>query len=516
MSDIIFSPLKWRNLTVKNRIFRSNVTGRFDNYDGSGTQTRINWEEKFARGGVDGPPWGVGAIISSFTPIEVRGRVLPEYATIDDNNKIPFWRAVGEKVHRYNCKFIMQLSHSGRQRDIPGIENENNFGLSATDSSDPIHGLLCEALEKKDIRRIVKGFAQGARRAREAGLDGVELHATNGYLFTQFLSSGINDREDEYGGSLENRYRFLGDVIKAIRREVGDDFHLQVKTNGVDHNDVIPGDDPGNTIEDSIQICQWAQRDGADALHISTGSVFPHPLNPPGHWPFEYAAIVYDIMLSSGTKTLSRYFAFREKSLRPAFKKIWYRLKKNRPFQGVSLEDAARIRAGVNIPVISTGGYQQASFIRNAINSGKCDAVAIARPLIANNDLLAQWKAGRDIPHNPCTYCNKCLINAPKNPLGCYELDRYDGDYEAMIEEIMSVFHPLPKYITTRTPITRKRRFKGVELTPTGKPDGIGTPDLNDQVISVVSADKTKLKLDSALKSGLKSVRAFRSLFDRR
>lgn len=496
MSDTIFTPLNFRNLSVKNRIFRSNVTGRFDNYDGSGTQTRINWEEKFARGGVDGPPWGVGAIVSSFTPIAVRGRVLPEYATIDNDDKIPFWRAVGEMVHNYDCKFIMQLSHSGRQRDIPGIENENDVGLSATGQSDPIHGFLCRALTKKEIEEIVEGFAQGARRAREAGLDGVELHATNGYLFTQFLSSGINDRTDEYGGSLENRYRFLGDVIKAIRHEVGHDFHLQVKTNGVDHNNVIPTEGAGNTIEDSIKICQMAEKNGADAFHISTGSIFPHPLNPPGHWPFEYVAIVYDIMLSSGTKTLSRYFSFRKKILRPVFRSLWYRMKNNFPFQGVSLEDAARIKAAVNVPVISTGGYQQASFIRNAIESGKCDAVSIARPLIANNDLLAQWRAGRDVPHNPCTYCNKCLINAPKNPLGCYELDRYDGDYDAMIKEIMSVFHPLPTYKTTPSTLQPKRPFKGVSFPPSDELDGIGKPPLNDQVISVVMGARPKTPED--------------------
>ena len=114
--DVIFQPLKFRNLTVKNRLFRSNVSGRFDNYDGSGSQARINWEESFARG-------GVGAIISSFVPVHIRGRILPNYAMIDSDDKIPFWRAVGEAVHRHDCKFLMQLSHGGRQRDNPGIEN---------------------------------------------------------------------------------------------------------------------------------------------------------------------------------------------------------------------------------------------------------------------------------------------------------------------------------------------------------------------------------------------------------
>ena len=123
--DPIFQPLKFRNLTVKNRLFRSSISGRFDNYNGSGNQARINWEEKFARG-------GVGTIISSFVPVHVRGRILPNYAMIDHDDKIPFWRKVGEKVHAYDCKFIMQLSHGGRQRDVPGVENLMNKALSST------------------------------------------------------------------------------------------------------------------------------------------------------------------------------------------------------------------------------------------------------------------------------------------------------------------------------------------------------------------------------------------------
>ena len=88
----MFQPLQFRNLTIKNRIVRSNVAGRFDNYDGSGTQTRINWELKFARG-------GVGAIISSFVPVHIRGRIVPNYATIDCDERIPFWKKLGEAVH---------------------------------------------------------------------------------------------------------------------------------------------------------------------------------------------------------------------------------------------------------------------------------------------------------------------------------------------------------------------------------------------------------------------------------
>ena len=147
--DVIFQPLKFRNLTVKNRLFRSNVSGRFDNYDGSGTQTRINWEESFARG-------GVGAIISSFVPVHIRGRILPNYAMIDSDDKIPFWRAVGEAVHRHDCKFLLQLSHGGRQRDNPGIENFRRKGLSSTSRMDTFHGLLCEAMTLREIKESGK------------------------------------------------------------------------------------------------------------------------------------------------------------------------------------------------------------------------------------------------------------------------------------------------------------------------------------------------------------------------
>src|SRR5439155_26975126 len=140
--------VRFRTLTVKNRLFRSNVTGRFDNYDGSGTQARINWEEQFARG-------GVGAILSSFVPVSIRGRVQPNYAPIDDDDKIPFWRRVGEAVPRHERKYSLQLSHSGRQRDIPGVEKVMNEGRPAPRGADALHGLLCNTLTSAAIPEVI-------------------------------------------------------------------------------------------------------------------------------------------------------------------------------------------------------------------------------------------------------------------------------------------------------------------------------------------------------------------------
>ena len=430
--DTIFQPLKFRNLEIKNRIVRANMSGRFDNYDGSGNQARINWETKFARG-------GVGAIVSSFVPITIQGRVLPNYATIHRDEHIPFWRAVGESVHRHDCKFLMQLSHSGRQRYIAGVEFSK--GLSSTGKPDPLHGFRCDQLTIPQIKEVVQAFAAGARRARLAGLDGVELHGANGYLFTQFLSPAINDRKDEYGGSLENRARFPLEVIRAIRAEVGRDFHVQYKISATDYNnDLFFWESKGTTIQDSVQVCQWLEEAGVDAIHVSSGSMFPHPRNPAGDMPLKALVENYDVMLSSGAHTRRNYLAFALWPFSRLFRWQWTRHHQGR-IEGINLPDSAAIKRAVKIPVICTGGFQTASVIRSSIDAGQCDAVSIARPLVANNDLVKMFAQGLDRAPRPCTYCNKCLLYAAKNPFGCYEESRYDSR-EDMLREVMSVFEP--------------------------------------------------------------------------
>ena len=151
----IFSPLTFRNLTIKNRVLRSNVAGRFDNYDGTGAQPRINWEVKFARG-------GVGAIISSFVPVHPRGRILPNYATIVSDDRIPFWRALGKAVHEHDCKYILQLSHGGRQRDIPTIDYPARSELDVEERS------AARVRMRGDDARADQGNGAGVCRGRTA------------------------------------------------------------------------------------------------------------------------------------------------------------------------------------------------------------------------------------------------------------------------------------------------------------------------------------------------------------
>ena len=204
------------------------------------------------------------------------------------------------------------MSHGGRQRDIPGIEFP--IGLSSTDRKDPMHGFECERMTTADIKETVAAFAEGARRAREAGLDGVELHGANGYLITQFLSSAINDREDEYGGSLENRARFVIDIVKAIRARVGADFHLQMKISAAEHNNallLLRLEKPGNTVADSVAGVPVAGRRPASTRSMSRPAARSRirATRPAATCRSTSSAQTYEQLASSGADTFRNFLA---------------------------------------------------------------------------------------------------------------------------------------------------------------------------------------------------------------
>lgn len=427
--DAIFEPLEFQNLTVRNRIFRAPMTGRMDHYDGSGTDVRINFEVKHAK-------TGIGAIISAHTPVHVRGILVPGVAMIDRDARIPFWRELVRRVHEQGCPYIIQLVFSGRQREVTELV-QYETGLSSTDKPEFIRGTPCEQMTKEQIEMVVEAHAQAARRAREAGVDGIEINAASGFLPNQFLSKSINERTDEYGGSLENRARLSIEIVRAIRKQVGDDYHVQFKISAVERvRQAYPWLREGNTIEDSIQVCKWLEEAGVDGFHVTTGTTNPHPSMPPGRFPVRESARHFDMFSQRhalGTLLLRT-------PVKTLFRRRWEKFSRGRE-EGIVLPDAAALKQAVSVPVICTGGFQTASLIRKAIEEKKCDAVSIARPLLANPDLVQLFAAGIDRPPNPCTYSNKCLINFLSSPIGCYDETRY-ASREEMVREIMSIYEP--------------------------------------------------------------------------
>ncbi|MEO5742077.1 MAG: NADH:flavin oxidoreductase, partial [Vicinamibacterales bacterium] len=284
-TDPIFQPLTINGLTLKNRIVRSSLGGRIDYYDGSMSDARIAWDRRFARG-------GVSAIISSNAGIRTDGIAVPGYASIDHDRTIPSWRTLVREVHKYDCRYIIQLHFSGRQRDLPRKEFVDVLPMSATDKPDLLYGLRARRMTIPEIHELVQDYARAARRARATGADGIEIVACNGYILHQFLSSAINDRTDEYSGDLKARARIVLEVLAAVRAAVGRDFFVSMKLSGRDEHNASAwplNRTTGNTIDDTMKVSRWLADAGLDAIHLSQGDSFPHPLVPAGLLPADDA-----------------------------------------------------------------------------------------------------------------------------------------------------------------------------------------------------------------------------------
>ena len=192
-------------------------------------------------------------------------------------------------------------------------------------------------------------------------------------------------------------------------------------------------------------MCKWLEAAGVDAIHVSSGSYFPHPTNPAGELPIDELKKTYDTLVSSGLLTFRNYLFFRGRLTGELFKRRWDRARGDiKNVQGMNLPNAHRIKQAVGIPVLCTGGFQTASVIEQALAGGLCDVVTLARPLIANNNLVQMFANGENHPRrSPARTATSAWSTRCENPLGCYEADRFSSRDE-MVREIMTVFSPPP------------------------------------------------------------------------
>jgi 2,4-dienoyl-CoA reductase-like NADH-dependent reductase (Old Yellow Enzyme family)/thioredoxin reductase len=359
----LFEPFRFRTFEVKNRIVMPPMAIYIPGSEGFVKERLIDYYRARAKG-------GVGYIVVNATVVsEPSGRSHPNQTRITDDKYIDGLSELVDVIHEYDVKTSIQLYHSGRQRYgmIAGPPT-----LSPSGIPDPVRKDPTRAVTVEEIQTLIQEYADGARRAQEAGFEGVEVHCAHGYLLAGFLSPFQNKRTDDYGGNVWNRTRIVREILAAIRAEVGDDMLLQVRINGSDY---VNG---GNDLEASKEISKILVDAGAEVMHVSAG------MAPSGQYTFLPAAIPqgYNVGLAEGIK------------------------------------DAV----GPDVPVIAVGALEDPVFGEQVLARGKVDLVAFGRPLFADPDMPNKAKEGRLAEIAPCLRCSKsagvwpedmrCTVNA--------------------------------------------------------------------------------------------------------
>ena len=269
MYTLLCQPFKLGNMTLKNRMVMPPMVVSYATIDGYTTDRNIAYYEARAKG-------GIGLIIQEATYIHPLGQILGNEQGISDDKYIPGLRKLTQAVHQHGAKMAVQLIHGGRAAYLPdGTQPMGPSPIPAPGKAVP------KELTPGEISRIVKNFAEAAVRAKQAGYDGIEIHAAHNYLIDQFISPASNHRQDQYGGSVENRARFLVEIIKAVKEAVGEEFPVWCRMNGKEYG--VKG---GETLADAKKVARMAESAGAVAIHVSAaGPTSPINLTTPVFTP---------------------------------------------------------------------------------------------------------------------------------------------------------------------------------------------------------------------------------------
>jgi len=372
-NNIMYSkPINIGNLKIKNRFVRSATYEGMATEEGHVTDQLIELYKKLAEG-------GVGLIITGYTYIQKSGISFDKQMGIYDDELISNLQKIADIVHEYGhgCKVIKQIVHCGRQ----SRHLESTLAPSAILES--LTNKMPKEMTLADIKQTIEAFAQAVRRAKQAGFDGVQLHGAHGYLISEFLSPYTNKRSDDYGGSTENRVRFVEDIYKRSVELVGRDFPILIKMNGVDF---LEG---GVTIEESKKIAKKLEELGIAAIEVSGGMWEVCKLSKKElGWK---ATFIPESRMFVGTKN------------NPAY---------NLPF-------AKEIKKEIDIPVIVVGGINSLDLVEQILKEKGADLIAFSRPLIREPDLPNRWLKGIGNRTVECEYCNGCLSSLINTGLRC-------------------------------------------------------------------------------------------------
>lgn len=344
----LFETTRINGMSLENRFVRSATYEGLAAEDGAATSALIDRMAELTKG-------GVGLIISSHAYVSEEGQAGPWQLGVYKEELVPGLKNMTDAVHAGGGKIILQLAHAGyhaftRATGRPAL-TPSDPGMAKT----PRH-----ALTAGEIREIREKFAAAARRAKDAGFDGVQIHAAHGYLLSQFLSPHYNRRTDQYGGPVENRLRAATEILQAIRGEVGDNYPVLVKINCRDFCD------SGLELPDSLQAAEILVENGIDAIEISGG------------------LLVNDRLIPS------------RKGINSEKEEAYFET------------EAKAFKAGLNVPLILVGGNRSYEVADRITSEGTADYISMSRPLIREPGLVNRWRSG-DLKKSACVSDNQCF-----------------------------------------------------------------------------------------------------------
>lgn len=346
----LFEATTINTVTLKNRFVRSATWEGIAKGDGSCSPKLTDLMEKLAQG-------NIGLIVSGYAFVSREGQAAPFQLGVYSDDLLPGITEMAEAVHKADGRILMQLAHGGLLAD-PQLTGQEPLGPSVMTTE---NGPTGREMTKEEIHGAVKAFRDGAVRAKKAGFDGIQIHAAHGYLLSQFLSPFFNKREDEYGGSIENRARIVLEVVRSVREAVGEKYPVLVKINAEDFLD------GGFSVDEMLRVARMLEKSGVDAIELSGGTVLGLFMGKP------------DISFSRIGDS------------------------------GVYYEEAAkRYKGEIGIPLMLVGGIRSYEVCQRLVEEGVTDYVSMCRPLIREPDLIKRWESG-DTREAECVSDNACF-----------------------------------------------------------------------------------------------------------
>jgi 2,4-dienoyl-CoA reductase-like NADH-dependent reductase (Old Yellow Enzyme family) len=411
----LLKPLRIGRLNVAGRLYKSATSETRATDDGYVTDELLEFYEPIVRAGTP-------LIVTGNLFVSLQAKSAGRQAGIDTDDKKPGLREWVQLAHNGGSLLIAQLNHGGRQ--MPRSSDPGKATVSASSVREPLYGTKPRPLRADEIPALADTFAAAAGRAQDVGFDGVQIHAAHGYLLSQFLTPHTNRRNDEYGGSLDNRMRLLREVYGAIRARVGDDFPILLKMNGTD---MLPLR-KGATTAELVRVAKVMADEGIDAVEVSRAHYESWPGMVLGHYK---GFISGQVKEGSGTK-MSRRRRMTMLALAPIIERAAERLAPGG--EGFNLPQAEQFTPHLDIPVICVGGFHTTKGMESAIETGRCDAVSAARAFIADPYLFKNVQTptrGRPV----CGYCNGCIARFGGKPIDCYN-DEIRAQKELMLEGV--------------------------------------------------------------------------------